>query len=503
MTSEALKPLLARGAAWLTGSRLVFNALGFLSTLVLARLLTPADFGLVAIAMAVNAVLASLFTMSAASALVRIDRLTNDHLNTAWTFGVARGILISFGLAIASWPIATIYNDDRLFYVLLVIALATLIESLLNPSLVILQKRLLFWPDFLMSATQKAVSVAVAVAVAYTTGSYWALILGVLASKVTLLIVSYVIRPYRPRLSLTEWREIWGFTGWMSASDVVQTLNFKLDQFFLGSFLGQATLGRYVVGDDLASLPVREATRPLSQLLYPAFSRMGGNLSEIRRTYLKSQQLIFAVAMPLGVGFSLVAVPAVQLFLGKQWAESAVVIQGLATIFALQTFSGPGPAVAMTLGATKSMFLRDTVNLILRVPVVLSGLFLGGLQGLVIARVCSGTVIIVLTVAMVKKLTGLSVRRQIKSVRRTLISSVVMSLVILGWVSFHGWTVENAGSLWVEMISVIAIGALVYASTHMLLWVVEGRPEEVESEFQALLRSFFLRVGARSWLRLG
>ncbi|OWV32660.1 hypothetical protein B5C34_03810 [Pacificimonas flava] len=492
-----MRPKLLRGAGWLMGARLGFNLLGLVSTLVLARLLTPADFGLVAIAVSVNAVLSSLFTMSATAALVRLDEVTDDHLGTAFTLTFARSLLIAAGLAIAAWPMALVYDDPRLAPLILVIAGGMLLPGLANPALVALQRKLQFWQEFVLQISEKLAAVVAAILIAWLTGSYWALVLGTVAGRAASLVASYAILPYLPRPTLKEWRTIWGFTGWLSAGTVLSTLNFRLDQFFIGGILGQSALGQYVVGDDLAALPVREATRPLTSLLYPAFSTMKDRADQLRRVYLQSMSVVFAVAMPLGIGFALVAEPVILLLMGEKWSGAIIVIETLGVFFAARAFTMPSEPIAMTVGATKILFYRTLINFVVRAPLALGALFLAGLPGLLAARLFSGFMMIALSATMVRYLIGLKLADQFAAVWRTLIGIAAMAGAVLAWRSRFGWSVETPEAMWFELFGVAAGGAVIYVAVHLALWVACGRPRGAEQEILRLVSQLLGKVSGR------
>ena len=146
--------------------------------------------------------------------------------------------------------------------------------------------------------------------------------------------MSYVLIPYMPRFSFAHWRNLFSFSSWLALSSGLNALNWRADQLALGAMLGDGPLGQYTVGDNLASLPVRETTAPISNVLFPAFSRLQDDPARLRQAFLRSQRLLVAMALPVGVGFALVAGPFINLVLGPQWTSAALVAQILGAVFA-------------------------------------------------------------------------------------------------------------------------------------------------------------------------
>ena len=124
------------------------------------------------------------------------------------------------------------------------------------------------------------------------------------------------------------------------------------------------------MGDNLAQLPTREAIAPLTEPLYPAFSRVADDHERLRAGYQRAQAFITAVALPIGVGFALLASPLILHFMGEKWAPAVIVAQGLSAIFALQTLGSLAQPLGMAAGATKLLFKRDVQMFFVRLPVI-------------------------------------------------------------------------------------------------------------------------------------
>ena len=377
---------LLKGATWVTAGRIIYNLLGLVSTLVLARLLVPSDFGLVALGTTLQYIVAAITAIPLAEALVQHVNPSNDHFHTAFTITAARGLILSLIFAALAWPAAIVYKDHRLINVILVLAAGVALNGLSNPRAIMLAKELIFWQQIMLQVTFRLTSVVVSVGIAIVDHSYWALLIGTLTGQCVGTICSYTVLPFRPKLTLVHMREIMSFSVWLTFCQIVNTLTWTLDQLLIGTFLDKVELGCYVVGNNLAVIPTREATAPLTTTLFPAFSRFGEDRSRLALAYNAAQALTTAVTLPMGVGLALIADPLVRLTMGEKWLPSVFIIRALASIYALQTLGTLAQPLAMAAGRTRLLFRRDVQTFFLRVPFIIAGMYSNGLLGVVYAK---------------------------------------------------------------------------------------------------------------------
>ena len=473
---EQIGNKLFKGAAWLTLTRLLLNALGLLSTFVLARLLAPGDFGIVAIATSILAIALSVTDLSLATALVQRAEVTEEHFHSVWTISLLRSLAIFAFIAASAYPLARLYGEPRLTAVLLATGL-----GLASPKTVMLTRNLVFWQEFAMQAAQRILVFVGAVGSAILLRSYWALIIGNVIGAATSVVLSYVISPYLPRLGLAKFRELISYSFWLSLGDTVNTFNWKFDQLVLGYLVGKAPLGIYTVADNIAALPVRESTMPLTKALFPAFSRIADEPVRLRQGYTRAQTLVCAIAMPFGFGFAVIADPIVRLFLGHKWLAAIPIIQILSGTFALQTLSSSLQPLAMAKGATKVLFRRDVRTFLIRIPFIIVGYLWGGLLGVVVARAVSSFIGTIWNMALVATLSGISVRAQFASCSRTLLSTAAMVAVTLA-VEIALLHRDPFASRAADVILLILAGAMTYIGTSAALWTRAGRPQGPETE---------------------
>jgi O-antigen/teichoic acid export membrane protein len=483
-----------RGSLWLTGGRVVTGALAFVSTIVLARLLSPYDFGIVALGTTILAIVTSVTEMSLSQALIQHRDPQPSHFDTAWTLGVVRGLGLAATLALAGAPMALLYKEPRLELVIYALAFSVFISGLANPRRVMLARELVFWQETLLTISQRITTVTVSIAIAWIWQSYWALIIGTVAGQVVNTALSYVVLPFRPRLRWQHTRELWSFSVWLTLGQAINTINWKFDQLLVGGMISRVALGYYSVGDNLAQMPTREATTPLRQALFPALARTALDPDRLRSGYQRAQTIVTLIALPVGVGFALVAHPIIVALMGAKWLPAVPIVQTLSAVFAIQTLGSLVQPLGMAKGQTKFLFKRDLQMFAIRLPIIICATFVFGLPGLIGARVFTGLLATFVNMRLVCRFTNLSVREQLLGNWRTFVATLVMTVAALG--AQAAVSAEFDTSSWrapIQIAAVVLAGACGFIGTLFVCWSLCGRPQGPETELMAPIKDIVFR----------
>lgn len=489
MTAKAA----ANGAMALGLTRVVTNIGNLVALVVLARLLTPKDFGLVAICTTALGIVVALTEASVGSALIQRTETTRAHLDSAWTMALLRAAAITAGFAIAAQPLAALYGDARLVPLFIVSGATGALTSITNPKIALQTKKLSFRPLIAMQVCQKLSGLVISIGLALWLGNYWAIIAGTAIGTALSVFLSYALVPYRPRFTLARSSELLGFSSWLYLGQLANVLNWRFDQLLIGLFLPPAQLGAYAMADNISAIPSRETTTPIVQVLFPSFARLQDQADRLRAAYLTAQTAIGVVALPTGLGLALLAEPIVQMALGAKWMLAVPLIQGIACSYAVQTLVTGARPLAMALGQTRSLFLRDIVGLLLRVPFVVGGLAGWGLTGLVWGRVLSSTLGVFIAFAMVRALLNVPIVEQVWAHRRTALAVVAMAAAVL--LSDRMLIEHGAGPL-LRIGLLVPTGGLVYICVLGTLWLASGRRPGAESELIGLARGAVARFSS-------
>jgi len=306
---------------WVFTLRIISRGLGFLRTIILARMLSPDDFGLLGIAMLYIAALESFSKTGFDTALIQKKDDIRSYLDTAWTISVIRGILIFVILFLSAPAIAAFFNSTQAILVIRVVALASLLSAIQNVGIVFFKKELEFKKQCFFELSGVIVDVTIAVMLAFVLKNVWALIWAGIAAGLVRVIVSYLIHPFRPRFRLEKNKlyELFGFGRWVMGSGILYFLITQGDDIFVGKIIGIGALGLYQMAYLLSNLPATEIAHVISQVTLPFYSKLQNELEKLKQGYLKVLQVSSFFSFPIGGLIFVLASDFTSIFLGDKW----------------------------------------------------------------------------------------------------------------------------------------------------------------------------------------
>ena len=478
-----------KAGAWTVGSRLVAKSIDLAMLLCLARFLGPADFGLVAMAMAAVFIVEALFELPMAAALIRVPTLTPAMLHTAFTLSLLRGLLIACVLIALSWPLAAFNGEPRLMALMAVLALAPALRGLVNPRIVEYARALNFRPDTVMELSAKALAFTASVALAVTTRSYWAIAAATVCGPLVSTLLSYCIAPMRPRLTLSEWRHFSNLVGWNFLSQLFAALNWQIDRLLLPRLTTDATFGQYAMSKQVSEMPMQVLIAPLARPTIAALSTAGSNRCS---RYLQLSHGVALAMIPV-LGVPLLCPEAlIRIILGPGWEPAA---QGLRWLSAVALLGLPAVLVgplAMTLDRTRWVAVRNLVELSIRLPLVGLGIVFFGVPGAIAGSAIATASSTLGSLFMVRRLLDVGLGRQLMALWRPLLAMLPAGGVL--WLAKPALAVSTGlAELLLKAALVGALYASVYALSLALAWWLAGRPAGLERHLIEMLGDRFKR----------
>ena len=393
---EGLQQRAIRSGAWLLALRVTERVFGLVRLGILARILAPNDFGLLGIALLAMMVLETFSQTGFHAALIQKRGKAEEYLDATWTVSALRGLVL-FSLLFLGAPLAaSFFNAPEATNIIRVIAVVCLLRGLTNVGVIYFQKDLEFRKVFLLQVSSTLADFAVAVSAALILRSVWALVFGLLAAAVVRLILSYLIHPYRPRprLDLAQARELFGFGKWILAAAVLAFLVTQGDKIFAGKVLGVTALGLYQMAFQFASAPALEAGLVISQVTFPAYSKLQDNLLGLREGFLRTLQLTAFVAVPMAGGIFIVAPEFTKILLGDKWMPMVSAMQVLALwglVSSIRATMGP---VCWAVGRPDIPTKLQMVGLIILAGLIYPLSMKWGIQGVGLALVFSSLFVV-------------------------------------------------------------------------------------------------------------
>lgn len=360
MTSISRK--VVNSAGFLLAAQLVQRSLGLISTLILARLLTPEHFGVVALV----AIALQFFDILADAGnqhyIIQKTDLEDADLHTAWTLDVLIKLTVFAGVCLATPALAAYFTTPELKVALPIAALALPLRALRNPMLMRWARELNYRPGFILSLWSKVVSFVVVISWALMQPSYWALIAGSLVSVLVLVIGSYRLTLFRPTFSLSRVRDQWAFSQWVILRGLTGFTRSQIDNLVVSRLFTTGELGGYHLVRELATFPAVSVIIPGSEPLQSAIAESQQRAENLAYRLRLSQFMMIALLTPITAYMMVDAELIVAVLLGDQWSEFGSLLRPFGLYFFTFCLFALVSDAFMALGRVRALFLFDLVS---------------------------------------------------------------------------------------------------------------------------------------------
>jgi PST family polysaccharide transporter len=322
------------------------------STVILARLLSPDDYGTIAMVMALTSFAGLFRDLGLSAAAIQKKDLTHSQQSNLFWLNVAMGAALTALVAAAAPLLAWFYGKPELVAVTIALSFNFIIGSLGSQHGTRLVRDMRFARQAAATISGALVSLAVSFTLALQGLAYWALVWGGLAGAVTTTTLLWLVSPFRPGgfKPGAGIRQMVGFGANITAFDVVNYLTRNLDNILIGRFWGPGALGIYSRAYALLMLPINSIRAPLVAVAFPAMSGLQNDPAAFRAYYLKTTSLIALLSMPLAAFLFSASRPIVELILGARWLEVSPVFSCLAVAAFIQPASGFAGSLLLSLG---------------------------------------------------------------------------------------------------------------------------------------------------------
>ena len=458
--------------------KLVERSIGLISTLILVRLLSPADFGVVAMALSFIFMAEALTAFGFDAALIQNQEATEAHYNTAWTCNLLLGVLITVLMLALAAPIANFYSSPEVFWVVCALASGPLISGCANIGVVAFRKELEFRKEFAFQISCKAVGFLVVVPLAFWLRSYWALVAGTLASRLGGSVISYLVHPFRPRLSLAQFGPLFRFSRWLLINNMIAFFIQRSTDFFIGRLHGAASLGVYNVSYEFANLPTSELGAPINRALMPGFAKLS-HAQDLRQVYGNAVAILALFALPAAGGIFAVAPYLVPVVLGSKWLECVALIEVLAFNGALLLFFSSLCSVLIGRGhpARVMMALGMYVVLLLVLLAVFSPRT--GVIGVAYAVLSASVLSTPIYLYQLHKALAIGPAIFLRAIVRPAFAAAFMATIVR-WALPEYQAAMSIPFATGMLLSGVLLGILTYIVGATALWLVSGRPAGAE-----------------------
>lgn len=473
---------IAGGVAWTIAARWCIRGIGLVSTIILARILAPQEFGVVAMATLAAGLLEIFSETGLLLFLIRKADPDRTYFDTVWTLRVIVGILIGTVIFLTA-PIAVrFFNEPLVGPVMQVIALKPILAGLENTGVVWFRKNMNFGKDFQFLLGQKIAAFATTIPLAFIISNHWALVFGILAGSVASVILSFAMHEFRPRFSLAHTREVFGFSIWLLAIHVINFFNDRIDEFVVGRFKSTQAMGLYSVAADVGAAPIQEIISPTARVLFPAFAKIAHDKSALSNVFERYFCAVALLAFALGPGMASVADDFVAVVLGAKWAAMAPTLSYLAISAGIAALSIPHLSLLPIMGREKIATYLSVMRVVLLAGVLTVAALNFDLEGIAAARAVVMALTFVITLLVCARVANLRLSVFLRGSWRPMAAAVAMVLAVN---FFQNLAI---GMPAIRLFGSVIVGGVTYACVVFGLWILAGRPASIEWDLLTLTR---------------
>ncbi|XOV89741.1 MAG: MOP flippase family protein [Pseudomonadota bacterium] len=380
-----LKQQAVTGARWTTISTVVTTLLQLAQFVILARLLAPEAFGLMAILLVIVGFAQIFSDLGISDGIIHKQQTPDRVLSTLYWINLAAALVVVLLMVLATPLMIVIFSEPRLAPLLPWIALSVFVAAIGRQFQIVLQRELRFRPIALAEIAGAVMGITLAVLIAAQTGNAIALVYGHLAQATmrSLVLVALGSRTWHPRFELTGegLADYLNFGFWQVSEQVVNFVAERVDQILIGALLGAQALGFYNLAYNLVVMPVSRINPVITRVAFPVFARLQQDQAQLRAGYLRLVNLLSLVNFPLLVGLAAVAGLLVPTLFGTAWQPAVPVLQLLALVMLFRSLGNPSGSLMLATGKVRMSFFWNLGVITAQVPIVWVTALAGGITG--------------------------------------------------------------------------------------------------------------------------
>lgn len=453
---ESLKQKTVKGVAWTSLNKVLDLGFGFVIGVILARLLSPSDYGLLAMIAVFNAIAFAFLDSGFGNALIRKPDLTEDDNTTAFFFNLVAGVVL-FGIiwVIAPW-VSAFYDKPILTPLLRAEGSLLIVSSFKIVQNTQLTRALNFKAKMIIRVVSNILGGASGIISAYCGLGVWALVVMHVADAIISLILLWIISPWRPRgrWNKQSFNYLWGYGSKLLASGLLDTIYNNIYPIVIGKFYSAADLGQYSRAKGYADMPSTSLTGVIQQVIFPVLSQIQDDDQRLGNNYRRMLRFTVFIVFPIMIGMAALAHPLVISLVTDKWAQCVPYLQ----IICFSSMWYPVHAINLNLLQVKGrsdLFLRLEIikKAIITIAVIVSVPF--GIIGICIGSLCTSIICLAINTFYTGKLIHVGFVRQMRDMAPTLLASLAMGAVVY-------FTALPFDSDVVKLAVAIPVGMLVY-----------------------------------------
>jgi len=451
-----------KGYAWNVIVKWFTRALGLINTIIIVRILSPFDLGVMALSTFVIMFFLAMAQMGGRDYIFKTPNITEAEISSVWSLQLLINSLIALAIFIFSPQISIFMARPELESVLKILCIIPIMNALQSPGLLIAEKQM----DFSLSAKvllfSKFVTVPVTIFLAFQLQNYWCLVFGTLSGSFCEVVLSYFFTRYKVSLTLKQIGQVWKTTRWIFISSVTGYLRAKLELVIVNSKFGAEGAGLYSTSAEFAHLPITEIVYPVTKPLTAGIAKNTDSKPLVFQQLMKYLSISYLILMPSVFGIYIIADLFVPIVMGDKWLDAIPVFKAISLMMLIFTSYGACRIFLMLYNDLKLVVLADISTVIL-VIFILGAEFIKSLAFFAELRFGIGVLYILFLLILIKKRHNVAIASYFQVLLTNLIYPIPMFLILSMFRSQLNLT--NA----VEFVVLVFFGAIIFTLTIYLI----------------------------------
>ena len=418
------------GMAWVTLSTIIIRILEFLTKIILARLLAPADFGLLAIGLLAINTMGLFRNLGFGAALIyKKDDSNHTAANTAFLLLPVVATVL-FVLAYLSAPyVAVFFNNAAVEPIIRILSLTFIISSFGTVPSLMLEKELEFKKKIIPETVPVAGYTCVAIWLAVHGYGVWSLVYGQIISAVLMVVLIWMVSDWRPTFSFDKEvaKELFGYGKHILGASIIIFLITNIDDAIVGRMLGMEALGFYTIAYSISSLPATQITHLVDRMMFPTYSKLQDDRDALRRAYLKTLKYVSMLSIPAALGLFVIAPDFVSVVLGEKWMPAVPALQVLCFFGLSRSIAATTGSIFQATGKPEILLKTSFVQLIAMVVLMYPLVITYGIVGVSIAVTIPIVAQTIVQVYIVHRLIRMNFKELYTSMFPICLSSIIMA----------------------------------------------------------------------------
>lgn len=405
--------------------------ISFLSFLVLARLLFPEDFGIIAMLLIVPNFLDLITSPSLESALIQSKNDPEPYLNSIWTFNILKSLAIFIAVFFSASLIAGFFHIEKAIWAIRLSGVLVVIAGFANIAQLFFFKDIDFKKIFIRDIIASSSYAMVAISFAIFYRSFWPLFLGYIAQYLSATVVTYFLHGFRPRLNFQfgNLRNLVHYSKWIFGQNLITRIIPMIENSLIGKMVSISGVGLYSRAKSLASMPSAPLYNIITKVTFPAYSKIQDSYEKIKDGFLKSLDILFAFSVPFVVLLLEAGHRIILVLLGEKWIEMDALLKILilaVTINSLPILSGP---IFNALGKPKIQFGIGVANILIFTAALFLLIPIYATKGAAFAVLATSVILVVVSLYKLIKILRIKIIDIIKIPLIPLVSSLMLLII--------------------------------------------------------------------------